>query len=66
MKKRLKKSEYPKNVACLAQNCLSCPALSSSMKYSDCPNLQWKTDNRGKYQVEVTNGRISNVYLTEE
>lgn len=66
MRRKLKRSEYPKKLECLAQNCLSCPCLKSNVKYSDCPNFEWKQENMSKYDFEINDGILTNVYLKEE
>lgn len=61
----LKKSEYPENIACLAQGCPSCPVLKQQgvKSHNDCKYFQWKINNINKYGVEVDNGRIKKVWV---
>lgn len=61
MARKLKKSEYPEYIGCLAQGCPNCPLLAKGMKYDDCVRFDWKKANRGKYDLEVENGRIVKV-----
>lgn len=63
-RKLLKKSEYPTKINCLITNCLTmCDIARCFGGYKSCPNLEWKTDNMGKYDIEVgRTGRITKVY----
>ena len=68
MKRKLKKSEYPEYISCLAIGCPICPYLKGMgfKSYKECPCLEWKVNNRNKYDITVEDGRIKSVYLLEE
>ena len=68
MKKLLKKYEYPDNISCLAQGCPSCPMLKEQgiKDFNQCKYFSWKTENMGRYGVEVYNSKIRKVWLIRD
>lgn len=60
--KKLRKCEYPENIACLAIGCPVCPLCPKGYKYQECKFFSWKQENRNKYQLEVADGKIRKVY----
>lgn len=59
---KLKKSEYPENIACLAIGCPVCPMCPQGYKYQECEFFNWKQENLNKYELEVAGGKIKKVY----
>ena len=44
--RKLKKNEYPENIACLATNCFSCATYLKGESYKNCKNFAWKQANK--------------------
>lgn len=60
--RKLKKSEYPEKIVCLAVGCPACPYCPKGFKYKDCKAFSWKEKNGNKYKIEVENGKITKVF----
>ena len=60
--RKLKKYEYPENIACLAIGYPACPLCPQGYKYKECEFFNGKQENGGRYKLEVENGKIKKVY----